>query len=420
MTKIEVIKENDRTTYTYDSFHRRLSKKHNNILENYIYQDQNEIGSLINNKITELRVLGIGLGADVALELKGTPYIPLHDASGNLRVLLDTTGIPIQNYRYTAFGEMEEFSYKDVFNPWRYSGKRFDPETGFTYFGRRYYAPDIGRWISPDPAGFADGPNLYTYVHNSPLMYIDQDGQFAILTSIAIAIVVSHAAEFALPYAVQYMGAGYCAAALSGIVHGYSGHYESVGVFSGDPGLAATEYTCAAIGTFIGGGKSVISLGGGAMKAGTGIAANVAKRGFSWYAGKTALQLGQKAVKETSKIATKTIQKTGTVALEKGVVKASSQAFIKGQFSLVQSGTQYSKHGLERLIQRGVTPGMADTAINKGIKFYDPKNKTINYVLKNGFASGKDLLIGTNPFTNEVKTVIRGTNLIRPRFHPID
>ncbi|WP_079978072.1 RHS repeat-associated core domain-containing protein [Criblamydia sequanensis] len=35
--------------------------------------------------------------------------------------------------------------------------KHFDEESGLYYFGRRYYQPDIGRWITPDPAGFADG-----------------------------------------------------------------------------------------------------------------------------------------------------------------------------------------------------------------------------------------------------------------------
>jgi hypothetical protein len=44
------------------------------------------------------------------------------------------------------------------------------------YFGRRYYAPNIGRWITPDPIGFNDGPNLYAYVHNNPLTAIDLYG----------------------------------------------------------------------------------------------------------------------------------------------------------------------------------------------------------------------------------------------------
>jgi hypothetical protein len=92
----------------------------------------------------------------------------------------------------------------------------------------------------------------------------------------------------------------------------------------------------------------------------------------------------------------------------------------KTSTSLVKTGTQFSKHSLERLAQRGVTQDMAELAISKGQKFYDPLNKSINYVLPNGFASGKSLLVGTNPLTGEVTTVIRSSkNLINSRFIPI-
>jgi hypothetical protein len=86
---------------------------------------------------------------------------------------------------------------------------------------------------------------------------------------------------------------------------------------------------------------------------------------------------------------------------------------------LTKTGIQFTKHGVERLAERGITPGMAKMAIKKGLKFFDPKNNTINYVLKNGFGSGKDLLIGTNPLTGEITTGIRGSNLISSRFIPI-
>jgi len=87
---------------------------------------------------------------------------------------------------------------------------------------------------------------------------------------------------------------------------------------------------------------------------------------------------------------------------------------------LVKTGTQFSKHSLQRLAQRGVTPKMAQTAINKGLKFYDPKNGSINYVLRSGFGSGKSLLVGTNPLTGNVTTVIRSSkNLVNSRFIPI-
>ncbi len=87
--------------------------------------------------------------------------------------------------------------------------------------------------------------------------------------------------------------------------------------------------------------------------------------------------------------------------------------------SVVVTGASFSRHAIERLAERGITRKMADVAIKKGLRFYDPKNKSINYVLKNVFGSGKDLLIGTNPLTGDITTVLRGANLVRNRMLPI-
>ena len=122
----------------------------------------------------------------VALELKGTPYVPLHNLAGNIVCHLDLQGNIVDRYRYTAFGESEivspsgsKLSTSALGNFYQYASKRLDPETGFIAFGLRYYDPSLGRWISPDPAGSADGPNLYAYVHNNPWKYFDQWGLFA-------------------------------------------------------------------------------------------------------------------------------------------------------------------------------------------------------------------------------------------------
>jgi len=75
-------------------------------------------------------------------------------------------------------------------------------------------------------------------------------------------------------------------------------------------------------------------------------------------------------------------------------------------------------HTAERMAQRGITEAMVKTALDKGTPFFDPKHGTINYVLKEGFASGKDLLVGRNPFTGKITTVIRGTDLVSRRLVP--
>jgi RHS repeat-associated protein len=159
--------------YHYDSFGRRLSKSSSDDQsETYLYQGMREIGASINGDLVQLRVLGTGkgaeLGAPVALELDGKVYTPVHDHRGNICCLLDSqNGQAAATYRYSAFGEA--VTTTAIANPWGFASKRLDPETGFLYFGKRYYSPELGRWITPDPLGFTDGPNLYAYVHNSPL-----------------------------------------------------------------------------------------------------------------------------------------------------------------------------------------------------------------------------------------------------------
>ncbi|WP_256081066.1 RHS repeat-associated core domain-containing protein [Massilia sp. YIM B04103] len=64
-----------------------------------------------------------------------------------------------------------ETKYKYV----RYSGKERDG-SGLYYYGFRYYAPWLFRWISPDPAGTVDGLNLFCMVGNNPITFSDSTG----------------------------------------------------------------------------------------------------------------------------------------------------------------------------------------------------------------------------------------------------
>jgi RHS repeat-associated protein len=70
-----------------------------------------------------------------------------------------------------------------------FTGKKFDPDTGLVYFGGRYYDPEIGRFISPDPS--KEGLNYYAYCHNNPLGMVDPDGKcpLFVITGAAGAII---------------------------------------------------------------------------------------------------------------------------------------------------------------------------------------------------------------------------------------
>ncbi len=177
--------------YTYDAENRRLLKQHflQNGQEwqlqeswNYLYQGQNEIGCYDqNNQLIELRVLGSGKGAEIgaaiAIEKGDQCYAPIHDLQGNVVCLVDyQTGLPVERYSYSAFGTCQVTLDAGIDNPWRFSSKRYDPETNWTYFGRRYYDAATGRWTTPDPIGFEGGANLYAYLLNNPLTHIDLYG----------------------------------------------------------------------------------------------------------------------------------------------------------------------------------------------------------------------------------------------------
>lgn len=159
-----------------------------------------EIGVVDNEgKITELRILGAPLvggsqhteiSSAIAHEINGKVYAPIHDHRGNVGCLIDSeTGDVAESYRYSSFGNIRIFSNlgeilptSSVENPWLFSSKRFDKETGLIYYGKRYYAPDIGRWITQDPLGTMDGLNPYIFLHNNPLSHVDLYGLLSLST----------------------------------------------------------------------------------------------------------------------------------------------------------------------------------------------------------------------------------------------
>lgn len=103
----------------------------------------------------------------------------LGDHLGSCTLELDEAAAVISQEGYYAFGgtawwiarSETEAQYKTV----RYSGKEQDA-TGLYYYGLRYYAPWLLRWINPDPAGDIDGVNRYRMVQNNPLRFKDDQG----------------------------------------------------------------------------------------------------------------------------------------------------------------------------------------------------------------------------------------------------
>lgn len=98
----------------------------------------------------------------------GATYNYAYDGNGNVTGLVDTgTGAVAARYDYTAFGETILLEgAAAAANPFRFSTKYADAESGLYYYGLRYYNPSTGRWLSRDRIGEVGGVNLYGFGWN--------------------------------------------------------------------------------------------------------------------------------------------------------------------------------------------------------------------------------------------------------------
>ena len=121
-----------------------------------------------------------GLLATVDLETSSV-YYHLYGPNGSTSQLLSDKGRIAAHYEYDLFGNIQ-FQYGPYAeqNPFRFSTKYFDVETGLVDYGRRYYDPYLARWTSRDPIGELGGLNLYGFVGNDPVNSIDPFGRFAL------------------------------------------------------------------------------------------------------------------------------------------------------------------------------------------------------------------------------------------------
>jgi RHS repeat-associated protein len=91
----------------------------------------------------------------------------------------DGDGRPVWRARYAPFGAatITPAPAQRAFTlALRLPGQLHDPETGLHYNRQRYYDPDRGEYLTPDPLGTPDGPNPYAYVAFNPLGAVDPDG----------------------------------------------------------------------------------------------------------------------------------------------------------------------------------------------------------------------------------------------------
>lgn len=121
-----------------------------------------------------------GVGGLLALwdeSADGDPVsYPCYDGNGNVTEYIDSAGALEARFTYDPFGNtIADTDTAEKFDI-RFSTKRRDIETGLYYYGYRYYDPVTGRWPSRDPIEEYGGVNLYGFVINEPVSWVDLIG----------------------------------------------------------------------------------------------------------------------------------------------------------------------------------------------------------------------------------------------------
>ncbi|PTC22071.1 type IV secretion protein Rhs, partial [Pseudomonas palleroniana] len=165
--------------YRYDPFGRRISKTVDDTTTEFFWQGDKLIAEHHAERHRSY-LYEPGTFRPLAL-LEGfgpketKPYHYQLDHLGTPQELTAPDGEIVWSAHYRAYGEIARLDVGKIDNPLRFQGQYCDPESGLHYNRHRYYNPDIGRYLTPDPVKLAGGINAYQYVPN-PTGWVDPLG----------------------------------------------------------------------------------------------------------------------------------------------------------------------------------------------------------------------------------------------------
>jgi len=146
------------------------------------YDSGDSFQEVANSTITVEFVRGSGLGGGIGSilysERNSTKEFFTYDALGSTVALTLQSGAVQKSDLYEAFGNVVSSTGSSSNNRLSHTKER-DSSIGLDNHGRRYFDPEVGRYINRDPIGYGDGLNVYLYVHNNPINQIDPLGLYA-------------------------------------------------------------------------------------------------------------------------------------------------------------------------------------------------------------------------------------------------
>ncbi|MNI31982.1 tRNA(Glu)-specific nuclease WapA precursor [compost metagenome] len=176
-----VTKDNVTTEFEYEMQGLRLHKATGSNKTRYAYNNDGLVISEAN--AANQAVANYVWGPDRLIEKRDAAsnkkYYYMYNGHGDVVQVIDENGTVVNKYQYDEWGNILQQEEK-VPNSFKYAGELQDEETGLYYLRARYYDPSVGRFISKDTyEGDVSNPlsqNLYTYVENNPLIFVDPSG----------------------------------------------------------------------------------------------------------------------------------------------------------------------------------------------------------------------------------------------------
>ncbi|HKN77131.1 MAG TPA: RHS repeat-associated core domain-containing protein [Candidatus Acidoferrum sp.] len=167
-------------TFKYDPFGRRIYKSSSSATSVYAYDGDNLIEETNSSGTVVARYSqGLNIDEPLAMLRSSTTSYYQADGLGSITSLSNGAGALAQTYTFDSFGK-QTASSGSLTNPFQYTARESDPETGLYYYRARYYDPSIGRLLSEDPLGFDGGSNFYSYTGNSPVNFDDPFGLYTL------------------------------------------------------------------------------------------------------------------------------------------------------------------------------------------------------------------------------------------------
>jgi RHS repeat-associated protein len=160
-------------SFAYDSIGRRVQKSAGGVTTRYLYDRADVVQQTIGGSATSF-VRGRTVDEILAgVSSSGAPTFYHSDALGSVVKNTNSAGAVTFTYQYDAWGNIQTGATQGGF---AFTGRDWDPETGFYYYRARYYDPVSARFISEDPARFKQPPAPYSYVADNPGRYVDPTG----------------------------------------------------------------------------------------------------------------------------------------------------------------------------------------------------------------------------------------------------